>query len=84
MKLKRLFAALALATVGALASAIGIEKSANKQAEPVKAADTYSGSIIIKKDDDAMKQTEKKLVAYLFDGSNNTWGPAIQNEGYNY
>ena len=37
MKLKRLFAALALATVGALASAIGIEKSANKQAEPAEA-----------------------------------------------
>ena len=37
MKLKRLFAALALATVGALASAIGIEKSAEKAVEEVKA-----------------------------------------------
>lgn len=42
MKLKRLFAVLALATVGGLASAIGIEKSAEKPVEPAEAYTTDS------------------------------------------
>ena len=68
-------------TVGA--AAVGVSSlSMQKEAEPVDAA-TYTGSIIIKKDDDTLK-SRTKLVGYLFNDQTNAWGEAVTNNANTY
>ena len=67
------------ASVGA-ASSFGSLK-----AEMAKADSTYSGSIIIQKNDDDMKWDGSNLVGYFWDGSShNGWAVAVQNDGKKY
>ena len=56
----------------------------SKKAELTYAAD-YSGRIFVQKNDNDMKYTGSKLVAYFFDNnSHNAWGSAVQNDGHTY
>ncbi len=83
MKLKtKLFVALsACALVGGASAGL----MASKDAVEAKAADTFDGKIIIKKNDNDMKWTGSKLVGYLFDdSSHNAWGNPVANDGKTY
>ena len=67
---------------GAIAvGAVSVEASPIDRAE---AADKYSGSIVIQKDDNDMKWDGCNLVAYLFNSGNSTWGPIVQNTSNDY
>ena len=79
--LLKLFSITAFAMAGALAVA---NAKGSKKAESVK-ADTYSGSVIIQKNDNDMKYTGSKLVAYFFDdNSHSGWGTAVGNTSNKY
>ena len=54
--------------------------------EPVKAeAATYTGSIVLQKNDNDMKYTGSSLVAYFFDSnSHDGWGAKVANDGKTY
>lgn len=82
MKIKHLFLSLGLA--GALGFGVFAGLSMKGQVKEAKAVD-YSGSIIVQKNDNDMKYTGSKLVAYFFDSdSHNGWGPAVANTGNKY
>ena len=75
------FALAAGLTFGALAGLGG--KKEMKAA--FAGAPEYQGSIIVQKNDNDMKYTGSKLVAYFFDAnSHDGWGDAVQNDGKTY
>ena len=78
--LLKLFSITAFAMAGALAVA---NAKGSKKAESVK-ADTYSGSVIIQKNDNDAKWDGCYLASYLFDDSHNTWGPKVANTSAKY
>lgn len=84
MKRKSLVITSSLAMLLGLGIAGGL--SARKQAKEVKADPvTYSGSIIIQKNSDHGGWTSRnKLVGYLFNGSENTWGTPVANSSGTY
>ena len=82
MKLKHSFTVFGLVAMLGLGVGVGLA-SRNAPAQEAKA--TYDGSVIIQKNDDDMKYTGSKLVAYFFDSSSHTgWGSAVANTGNKY
>ena len=82
MKSIFLISALSLLAVSAIGVGVGLQ--ANNKAEKVEAT-TYTGSIIVQKDDSDMRYTGSKLVAYFFDDESGTgWGEAIANTDTKY
>ena len=85
MKKVKLFLALGLSS--AFVFGIGKVLNIHNEVKPV-AADTpmYSGSFIIQKNDDGMKSSDSKLVAYFFDDNihRSEWGTAVANDGKSY
>ena len=85
MKIKNLFVSIALGLVASAGLALSL--SAGSEAEAVKATDLYEGSVFIQKNDNDMKYTGSKLVAYFFDNEepqNKAWGEAVSNTGNTY
>lgn len=79
--LLKLFSITAFAMAGALAVA---NAKGSKKAESVK-ADTYSGSVIIQKNDNDAKWDGCSMVAYFFDNdSHNGWGSKVANTSNKY
>ncbi len=79
MKRKGLFITILstmLLGVGVFAGVSSV--SENAPVEKAEAA-SYSGSVIIKKNDNNMRWTGCKLTAWLFAGNTGTWGTAVQN-----
>lgn len=90
MKLKRLFAVLALATVGGLASAIGIEKSAEKPAEvaeaatPASYAQVYRFSVPNSFGSDVGNHIYLHAWGSNTEDKNTSWGSFITLSDYSY
>ena len=78
----KLFSLAAFAMAGAFAVA---NAKGGKKAESVSADPTYSGSVIIQKNDDNAKWDGCSLVSWCFDSnSHETWGPKIANTANKY
>jgi len=83
MKFKHVVASLSLAMFAAFGVAAGL--SMKKEAKAVKADESYSGSIIVQKNDNDAKWDGCNLVGYLFDNnSNSTWGTVVSNTSNKY
>ena len=76
---------IALSSFAMAAAGFAALGSSAKKADPVKAGDSYTGSIIIQKNDNDMRYTGSKLVAYFFDDNSHTgWGTAVNNTDTRY
>ena len=86
MKSLKTFLGICLATAGlGGAIAVGAVSAQNTSLERVDAGGGHPGSIIIQKNDNDMKYTGSKLVAYFYDSnSHSAWGDAVSNDGKKY
>ena len=82
MKIKNVFITLGVAATMAFGAFVGL-KATKWEIKEAK-AETYSGSVIIQKNDNDALWDGCNLVAKIFDGSNETWGNVVQNTGHKY